>query len=284
MHIMDDLEQTPLHSAAKSGSTACVRLLLLSGARLVPKNLPNSQGDSPRISASTPLHSAALSGHLDCLHALIPAFADHSVSLNTADSFGRTALHFAATSGHLGCVAALLDAGANPNIQCAWRATPLHFAAKSANRPAAELLIEAGADVNVTDAHGWSALHVAAKTGDTTLVDRLLSAGAATGGLTIDGETALCLALRAEHVAVVRTLAEAGSSLAAAEKLFPSLAAPVREALQKCVRATSMAGACSLSRVHGHLGTDVQHAILCRVFDVEEPFLRILLNAAAGSC
>lgn len=281
MHILDDMEQSPLHSAAKSGNNACVCVLLRAGARMVPQ-LPNNSGDTPGTPVITPLHSAATSGHLLCLQSLLSAFRAQKISINTVDSFGRSPLHFAAASGHESCIAALLAAGANPNILCAWGASPLLFAAKAGFSYAAEMLVGFGADINAIDSHSWSAMHFAAKNGDLRVIQLLLSRRANASGVSSDGDTPLCLALRAEHVDVACALMKAGASLAAAENIFPLLAGPVQGAMQKYVRDTAEAAACSLRQCNMHLGFDLHHAILCKVFDVEEPFLRLLLNAVAG--
>jgi len=91
----------PLASAAASGSTACITLLLDHGA---DANVASKGGQLPLM-----YHK----GRVPVIAALLPATKD----INTQDKAGATALHRAAGPGHLGAVQALLAAGARIDLQ-----------------------------------------------------------------------------------------------------------------------------------------------------------------------
>lgn len=293
VHAMDDMDQTPLHIAAKAGSAACVSELLAAGAHVHPSALEVLDTEL-RGKLSSPLHSAAAAGQLACLQLLITAAERKAVSMDVQDSFGRTPLHFAAAAGHEDCARTLLAAGADASCHNCWGATALHFAIKGGFHAVMSTLIAACADVDAADNYAHTPLHVAAAAGNAAAVQALLAAGASMNACDGRAETALSLAARSGKAAIVTDLAAAGASLRAAAPHVAHATAEVRGALQRHVRGVSMAAAGSWARVGaaavatGTLGAtlsaDVQHAILCRVFDVDEPELRLLLNSAAGGC
>ncbi|KAL4435581.1 hypothetical protein ABPG77_002544 [Micractinium sp. CCAP 211/92] len=104
---------TPLHAAARAGSTECVAALLEAGA------------DFQTEAWGTPLHVAAFNGMLGCLQLLLAAGA----SADAPGSAGFTPLYYAVYSGHEGCVAALLEAGADPSAATAGTLSATHAAA-----------------------------------------------------------------------------------------------------------------------------------------------------------
>ena len=293
VHAMDDMDQTPLHAAAKAGSTECVRALLATGAHVHPGALEELDTEL-RGTLSSPLHSAAAAGQLACLQLLIAATETNSSTLDVQDSFGRTPLHFAAAGGHSGCALALLAAGASASCHNRWGATALHFAVKGSHDSVSRELIAAGADVNAIDNYALSPLHVAAEVGDAAAVRTLLAAGACMAAQDARAETALSLAVRAAEAGTVEVLATAGAPLHGAAPHFADMDATVRGVLRRHVRGVSMAAVGSLTKLElaaaaaggsdAALTRDLHHAILCRVFDVDEPFLRLLLNSAAEGC
>ena len=281
MHMLDDADQSPLQVAARAGAVDCVLALLRAGAPLVATPGPDAD---PTLPLATPLHAAAAAGHLACLQPLIAAAAAAELSLDARDLFGRTALHFAAASGHTGCVRALVAAGADAGAVCAWGANFLHFAAKGGHAEAACCALGGGPPaIDATDNYGQTALHFAAERGDVPLVRSLLAAGADKDAVCAARRTPLCAALAAERITVVHDLVHAGASLRHVRDALPGLSAAARAALRCCVRRTSVAGACTMMRT-GAADRDVQHAVLCKVFDVDEQTLRLLLNIAAGGC
>ena len=112
--VKDRYGWTPLHSAAGSGHTDIVKLLLDAGA---DKDVKNENG-------YTPLHGAARYGHTDIVELLLDAGADMEVKVKR----GWTPLHFAAFRGRTDIVKLLLDAGADEKVKDKDGRTPLNFA------------------------------------------------------------------------------------------------------------------------------------------------------------
>jgi ankyrin repeat protein len=298
-HLMDDAEQTPLHSAARSGSAACVRTLLAAGSRIKPTaaDAVAAEGE-PAGRIASPLHSAAAAGRVDCLAILTQAAGAAGVSLDVVDSFGRTPLHLAAAAGATECVRALLAAGADADAQNVWGAVPLHFAVKQGRTATAVSMIGALADTAVADNQGVTPLHLAAGAGNVAIVKALIEQKA---DINVTGKRVgapLALAVESNHVETSEALVTAGASLSCIQEHFAgsnkaAMDHGVRSAVLGCVRAISTAAVGSVQRcaaaeaAAGRLGApvcmDVCDAILCKVFDVEESFLRLLLNTAAGS-
>jgi len=90
---LDKSSSTPLHSAARYGSTPMVKVLLDAGANV---NAVNSFGN-------TPLHEAASAGQLDCLHLLLLCGAD----ARPKNVDGNTAAKAALRNNHPACVTLL---------------------------------------------------------------------------------------------------------------------------------------------------------------------------------
>lgn len=179
---------TPLHVAARSGSSEVVRVLLDSGANANGvqdddlfdlENHPDDEGDL------TPLHEAAYRGHIEIVHALLAAGALRSPMgfgerlgdpIPTCEDGMYTPLHFAVENGHTHVVRALLEGGADGNkLGGYFRKSPLHVAADCGQQGALEALIGAGADVNIRDDTGGSPLAYASNPG---ILETLLAAGA----------------------------------------------------------------------------------------------------------
>lgn len=297
-HIIDDAEQTVLHMAAKSGSTACVEALLAAGSPVDPSATLTSLGAASPVEAgghiASVIHAAAAAGALDSLTLLIEAAHSSHTPLDLVDAFRRTPVHVAAAAGRGDCISALLAAGASPQATNAWGATPLHSALKGGHVGAAHVLIALGATTSTSDNYGLRPLHLAAECGDVALVQALLAAGADKDCESKQLDTPLSIASQRERIAVIRALVEAGASLRRVQNLLPDLSAPARAVLQRCVRKISVAAAASMMQstmMHMHAvlgageihdGIDIHHAVLCKVFDVEERCLRILLNSEAG--
>lgn len=94
----DEDNWTPLHCAAWSGHTECVRILLLSEANV---NALNNR-------KSTPLHLAAQWDYIDCLKVLI----EHHAIIDPYSVSHWTPLHYAAKWGNAECAQLLLQHGA----------------------------------------------------------------------------------------------------------------------------------------------------------------------------
>lgn len=108
---------TPLMTAARSGSGPMVRLLLDAGADHAATN----------VMGAAALHHAAEAGNRAALGLLL----DDRASVSPRDNEQLTPLHLAAMQGHSECAEALLDAGAPVLARDALSLTPLHRAAAS---------------------------------------------------------------------------------------------------------------------------------------------------------
>lgn len=93
---------TALMAASGEGHTACVRLLLSSGAAAAQ---PNANG-------GTALHHACYRGQHECARLLLEAAPELA---GAAERSGCTPLHAAAIQGHEACLRLLLGRGADPS-------------------------------------------------------------------------------------------------------------------------------------------------------------------------
>nr|XP_045618309.1 transient receptor potential channel pyrexia-like [Procambarus clarkii]XP_045618310.1 transient receptor potential channel pyrexia-like [Procambarus clarkii]XP_045618311.1 transient receptor potential channel pyrexia-like [Procambarus clarkii] len=101
VYAKNQFGQTPLHYAAASKSTACIKLLLESGR---PGVL-----DHRDMRGHTPLHDASASGCVNAITTLLKAGA----LIRAKDGNGETPLHKAARAQSIPAMLALLNAGAD---------------------------------------------------------------------------------------------------------------------------------------------------------------------------
>ena len=120
VNAADPYAMTPLHWAARTGSTACAELLIAAGAAL----------DALNKAARAPLQLAAEQDRA----AMIRLLAEHGADLNTQDRKGRTPLHRATYEGRVAAVEALLEAGADPDVRNKGGKTAFQIARKDARR------------------------------------------------------------------------------------------------------------------------------------------------------
>ncbi len=120
VNAADPYAMTPLHWAARTGSTACAELLIAAGAAL----------DALNKAARAPLQLAAEQDRA----AMIRLLAEHGADLNTHDRKGRTPLHRATYEGRVAAVEALLEAGADPDVRNKSGKTAFQIARKDARR------------------------------------------------------------------------------------------------------------------------------------------------------
>ena len=99
-----DVNELPIHDAARMGTQAQVQQLLTAS----PKNR-----DARSTLGATPLHYAAMNLDAGPLKALLAAGANP----NARDSEGRTPLHMAAFSQRTAQAKLLLQAGADPQLK-----------------------------------------------------------------------------------------------------------------------------------------------------------------------
>jgi hypothetical protein len=116
----DPYAMTPLHWAARAGSTTCAELLIAAGAPL----------DALNKAARAPLQLAAEQDRA----AMIRLLAEHGADLNTQDRKGRTPLHRATYEGGVAAVEALLETGADPDVRNKSGKTAFQIARKDARR------------------------------------------------------------------------------------------------------------------------------------------------------
>ena len=107
-------DMTPLHWAARSGSSRCVQWLLQRGADV----------DAKTVTDRTPLHLAAERGNVDAVWVL----AENGADLDAQDKKGRTPLHRAAYEGKLAAAEALMSLGADRTLETKSGKRPLQVA------------------------------------------------------------------------------------------------------------------------------------------------------------
>ncbi len=120
VNAADPYAMTPLHWAARTGSTACAELLIAAGVAL----------DACNRAMRAPLQLAAEQDRAAMIHLL----AAHGADLNTQDRKGRTPLHRATYEGKVAAVEALLQAGADPEVRNKSGKTAFQIARKDAKR------------------------------------------------------------------------------------------------------------------------------------------------------
>ena len=236
----DDIEQTALFFAARSGHTEVVKALLTAGAEV-----DKPAGRKKR----TALFMAAINGHYETAKALIAAGGDinkldddgitplHYVVSGGRDTglpvlaetvkkfidefnpdvnvpipvFENTPLHMALIHGQTEAVKVLLENGANPNAATKEGKTPLHYAANYSLLSSVKALLSAGADVNAVDVYGQTPLFDATMNDDVRIVKILADAGVDVNKQDKDGYTALHTSVRRKSIASVAGLLNAGA-------------------------------------------------------------------------
>ena len=109
-----EADMTPLHWAARSGSSRCVQWLLQRGGDV----------DARTVTDRTPLHLAAERGNVDAVWVL----AENGADLDAQDKKGRTPLHRAAYEGKLAAAEALMSLGADRTLETKSGKRPLQVA------------------------------------------------------------------------------------------------------------------------------------------------------------
>eukprot|EP00752_Nemacystus_decipiens_P009330 g8338.t1 len=197
---LDAYGNSALHDATSSNM---VEALLAAGAK------PNLRGGFDR----TALGVAADRGRMDVVKTLV----QHRVSLNAADSLGRTPLHEAASSsyGNLPVVEILLAAGARVDVPDESGETPLYAAAEGmfVIREVIAALMRYGASSTAFAADGQAPLHVAIKNGRVHAAETLLIAGANVALRNEDGDPPLCIAAEQGDVRMLNVLIQHGADV-----------------------------------------------------------------------
>ena len=135
------------------------------------------------------------------------------VSIDLADSTGRTTLHWASLVGDSEAVEKLIRCGADPNKIDTAGGTSLHLSIHGDSR-FTELLLCAKADVELKGADGLTAMHNLSAYGwDTTSLDLLLRYGANIEATTTLGRTPLDSAVEEDNHLMVSGLLERGANI-----------------------------------------------------------------------
>ena len=141
---------TPLHVAARAGSTESIALILQTDP---------SAANVQDCSGFTPFARAAESGRVEAMRQLL---AVRPESIQDRDDAMFTPLHRSAGNGHVEATKFLLDMGANINeTDSKLVETPLFHACRIGSADVVRLLVERGANVNVFNAAYSSCLFTA---------------------------------------------------------------------------------------------------------------------------
>lgn len=277
-----------LHSAAASGSTDALKMILAA----IGNSIVNSVDSFER----TPLHVAASNAHVECVKVCSFVFCSWYICATLL--LPTESVHMAS----LTCATmlqVLLEAGANVHARNSWGATALHLAARKRSPAVMHLLLKGGASIDAADNHSMSALHYSAQTSCLPSMQLLLANEASVNVLSSLSETPLSLAAHASSsnsnsVEAISMLLTAGASLSCLNKMFPDLNPAAQALLQAHVRRTSIATAASMRAISAQklacggssldLCGDIVHLILAKSLDVEDEFLRLLLNGRGEEC
>uniref|UniRef100_A0A8C9J1C3 Ankyrin repeat and SOCS box protein 11 n=1 Tax=Panthera tigris altaica TaxID=74533 RepID=A0A8C9J1C3_PANTA len=141
---------TPLFNACRSGSAACVHVLLEVGAKA-----------QLEAHLASPIHEAVKRGHRECMEILLA----NNVNIDQEVPQLGTPLYVACTYQRVDCVKKLLELGASVDRGQSLD-TPLHSAARQSSVEVVHLLADYGAPLKCRNAEGKSALDLAgAKSG-----------------------------------------------------------------------------------------------------------------------
>lgn len=212
---------SPLALAASGGHANVVRLLLQSGASMVPALM---RPGLPRVQeARHPLVIAAAAGHLPVVRALARAFKNIVSCVVDLDT-GLKPLVQAAAHRHHKVVSFLIGAGANVNAEDAAGSNALSVALRAPdNILTIKALLAARADVNrAARKEACPPLLIAAQEGAWEAVGLLLEAGADPLARSSHGATAICLAAKRGHTKCVQALLGVGRSAPAAAAIDPA--------------------------------------------------------------
>ncbi len=162
-HPPEGFQFTALHSAARHGRSACVRLLAKAGADILAgdKNL------------DTPLHWAAFMGHIGTVSTLLQLGAD----IHQTNRDGGTSLHSAANHGAVGVGQILIAAGSDTNLRMRDGNAPLHNSSYEGHTEFVGILLDNGADAACRNDEGRTPLHEAACNGHADVIKTLCRGG-----------------------------------------------------------------------------------------------------------
>ncbi|KAL8886795.1 MAG: hypothetical protein Q9215_005533 [Flavoplaca cf. flavocitrina] len=140
--LLSKEDESPLHSAAKSGHIAVIQAFVARGCQT---RLPNSAGLTPEMYARK-------YGHGEVVNIL---------KNSQLQKFYETPLHKACNNRQKEMVRLLLDSGANPNSLNSFMRSATHLAASAGCLESLKMLRDAGADLGLQDRDGFTPLHEA---------------------------------------------------------------------------------------------------------------------------
>nr|ACF93446.1 inhibitor of nuclear factor-kappaB protein [Pinctada fucata] len=184
LNLPNNLLQTPLHLAVMTRMPEVVRMLMVAGADVDPRD---NKGD-------TPLHIACREGYDEIVEILMDPVKHQETQLNkykityqkipqdleSRNYNGQTCLHVAAEGTHLPCIRLLVKKGANSNAADGKSGrTALHYAAESGNRILLEFLLQnPKVSVHAKTYAGLTPIMLAVGRGFGDIVMRLRQSGA----------------------------------------------------------------------------------------------------------
>ncbi|XP_031702856.1 ankyrin repeat and SOCS box protein 2-like isoform X3 [Anarrhichthys ocellatus] len=183
----------PLHDAAFSGQTECLKIIL----RAHPGSV-----DKRTLQEQTALLLAVSCEHLSCVQCLLETGADPDISSKNKE----TPLYKACELEDMDMVSLLLTHGATVNQRCGQGWTALHEAVSRNNTEICEILIRAGAAINPPNTYSITPLIVAAQREQMRALCYLIGKGADVNMQTCDGVTALHEASKNGHKESVAVL------------------------------------------------------------------------------
>ncbi|PAA59547.1 hypothetical protein BOX15_Mlig009209g2 [Macrostomum lignano] len=200
LNCADEEGLSPIHIAARRGSTGALVALAEAGARLHwqrPNCYDRRDADFADIPAEDtvedPLSYAVENGHLLCVEALLRLGANPNCRYFMGDLVSVMSLE------NLLCLELLLRAGANPDTFNRWGLSPLMRACKESRLEAAMVLLCHKANVDLRSSFafgGKSAMFYAMKNRRTDLMQLLLNSGADPDQFVQNDTTALELAIK----------------------------------------------------------------------------------------
>ncbi|PRQ33863.1 putative ankyrin repeat-containing protein [Rosa chinensis] len=203
-------DDTPLHSAARSGNMAVVKDILENTGEEELKELLAKQNSS----AETPLYVASEYGYVDLVREMIKYYDLATAGVKARNGFD--ALHIAAKQGDMDVLKILMDA--HPELTMTVdlsNTTALHTAANQGHIEVVNFLLEAGSSLaTIARSNGKTALHSAARNGHLEVMKALLEKEPGIATRTDKkGQTALHMAAKGQNLEVVELLINADSAL-----------------------------------------------------------------------
>ncbi|KAL6275959.1 hypothetical protein ACE6H2_019560 [Prunus campanulata] len=203
-------DDTPLHSAARSGNMGVVMDILEKTEEAELKELLAKQNSSDE----TALYVAAEYGYVDLVREMIKYYDLADAGIKARNGFD--AFHIAAKQGDMDVLNVLMEA--HPELTMTVdlsNTTALHTAATQGHTEVVNFLLEAGSSLaTIARSNGKTALHSAARNGHLVVVKALLEKepGIATR-VDKKGQTALHMAAKGQNLEMMEELIKADPSL-----------------------------------------------------------------------